>query len=213
MTGLKGRITVRQVFLTICIIACGMAISSALGYTSYQLPLPSGVKAFFDSMEQKYSSQTLRMVNLSNIFELIISVIILALLPAICEEALFRGGFQNYMYRSTGKMWLSVLTVSLIFSIVHFSGYGFLSRLMLGIVLGLIYQYSGRLWLSILAHFINNAAAVVVMYVQTQQGKPIEKILNDTQGNYLGYLWIPVIVFLFWRFRKLSLTNQTTNGI
>ncbi|MCH5690294.1 CPBP family intramembrane metalloprotease [Niabella sp. W65] len=109
---------------------------------------------------------------------------------------------QNYLYRNTGRLWVSVIVVSVIFSAVHFSVYGFLSRAALGIVLGLIYQYSGRLWLSILAHFINNATAVLVMYVAKSNGKSMQAVLNDKEGSYLGFLAIPVIIFLFIQYRK-----------
>lgn len=202
LTGFKSIITARRLMLTILIIAAGLALSGALGYFTYKLPFPVNWRIMFDRMENEYAQAASGLINLNSVPELLLSIVVLALVPAVCEEAFFRGGLQNYMYRGTGKLWVSVIVVSIIFSAVHFSVYGFLSRVALGIVLGLLYQYSGSLWLSILAHFINNAAAVLVMYVQKANGKSMQEILNDKDGSYLGFIAVPVIVYLFMQYKR-----------
>ncbi len=211
LTGFKGLTTGKQVLLTVLIIATGLALSSALGYFTYKLPFPVDWRIKFDRMENTYAEAAAGLVSLDSIPNLLISVFVLAVVPAICEEAFFRGGLQNYLYRHTGRLWLSVIVVSVIFSAVHFSVYGFLSRVALGIILGLLYQYSGRLWLSILAHFINNAAAVLMMYVQQSNGKSIQDILSERDGSYLGFLVIPLVMMLFVQFRKQ--TTTVANGV
>lgn len=213
LTGFTGRVNSRLVLLTILIIACGLALSGSLGYLSYQLPFPADWQAYFLKKENDYAKMAANLINLDNIFELIISIIVLALVPAICEEAIFRGGLQNYLYRGTKRFWFSIIIVSLIFSAVHFSFYGFLSRFALGIILGLLYQYSGKLWLPILAHFINNAAAVLVIYAQKSGGKSLTEIMSDRDGSYIGLLTIPVIIYLFILFRKASHNNTITDGV
>lgn len=208
LTGFKGVITGKELVFTIFIIAAGLALSGAFGYFTYKLPFPIDWRIAFDRMEQNYAETAAGFINLDSIKELVLSIIVLALVPAICEEAFFRGGLQNYLYRNTGRLWVSVIVVSVIFSAVHFSVYGFLSRLALGIILGLLYQYSGRLWLSILAHFINNATAVLVMYIAKANGKSMQAVLSDKEGSYLGFLAIPIIIFLFIQFRKSTRTSS-----
>lgn len=209
LTGLKGTITGKELILTIFIIVAGLALSGGLGYFTYKLPFPVDWRIAFDRLEQKYAAAAAGLVDLNSIPELIISIIVLALVPAVCEEVFFRGGMQNYLYRHSGRFWVSVIIVSVIFSAVHFSIYGFLSRVALGIVLGLLYQYSGKLWLSIVAHFINNATAVIVMYAATQSGKSMQDVLNDKEGSYLGLLALPVIIFLFIQYRKNAQPSLT----
>lgn len=209
LTGLKASISGKQWLFTVLIIAGGLALSGALGYFSYKLPIPVNWRINFDQLEDKYAEAAAAMVNLDSIPELIISIFVLALIPAICEETFFRGGLQNYLYRATGKLWVSVIVVSIIFSAVHFSVYGFLSRAVLGVILGLLFQYSGKLWLSILAHFINNAAAVIVMYNEKASGKTLEQILNDKSGDYIGFLALPLIILLFIQYRKITQQNIT----
>jgi len=214
LSGLKGEILGRQWILCVFIIAGGLALSSALGYFTYKLPFPVNWRILFDRLEDNYAQAASGIISLDSVGELILSIGVLAAIPAICEELFFRAGLQNYLYRGTGRLWFSVIVVSIIFSAVHFSVYGFLSRVALGVVLGLLYQYSGRIWLSILAHFINNAAAVVLMYVQRSSGKPMQDILNDRDGSYLGFLAIPIIILLFIQYRKQSSAATTlTDGI
>ncbi len=213
LTGFKGAINGKQVLLTTFIIGCGIALSGSLSYASYQIPFPAEWKAWFFKLESNYMKMAVNIINVSSAFELFISLIVLALVPAVCEEALFRGGLQNYLYRGTQRFWFSVIAVSLIFSLVHFSAYGFLSRLALGIILGLLYQYSGRLWLPILAHFINNAAAVMVIWYQKSSGLSITEIMSSRDGTYLGLATIPVVIYLFILFKRASRSNTITDGI
>jgi len=202
-----------QLFYTIVIILCGLGVSAGLGYLSYQLPLPASLRMRFEQWENVYASQATGLVSFKNIPDLLMSIVVLALIPAVCEEAFFRGGLQNFMYRGNRNLWLSVVVVSLIFSLIHMSGYGFLSRLALGIILGLIYQLSGNIWLSILAHFINNALAVIVMYTQVQAGKPVAEAMSDKSGSYLGLIAVPVVAILFVLMNKRIQQTKAADGI
>ncbi|MCF3111332.1 CPBP family intramembrane metalloprotease [Niabella sp. CC-SYL272] len=201
------------VVLSIVLILCGLGVSAGLGHLSYQLPLPVSVKAQFDQWEQVYAAQAAGLVSFKSIPDLLLSILVLALVPAVCEEAFFRGGLQNFMYRGNGNRWMAVIVVSLIFSIVHMSGYGFLSRLALGVILGLIYQLSGNIWLSILAHFINNALAVIAMYLQVQSGKSLAEAMSDKSGSYLGLMAVPVVAVLFMWMNKKIKQKKPADGI
>ncbi|MBO9618652.1 MAG: CPBP family intramembrane metalloprotease [Niabella sp.] len=213
MMGFEQKPAGRQVLFALLIILAGLGISSGLGYLSYQLPLPQDIKTLFDKWENQYAVQAAGLVSFKNIPDLIISILVLALIPAVCEEAFFRGGLQNFLYRSKKNLWFSVIVVSFIFSVVHLSGYGFLSRFALGIILGLLYQFTGNIWLNILAHFINNALAMIVLYTQVQAGKSVMSAMNDRGGTYLGLLAVPVVVLLFILFKKRTEQTVTTNGI
>lgn len=43
--------------------------------------------------------------------------------------------------------------------------FGVVPRILLGALFGYIYLYSGNIWYPILAHFVNNGLAVIVMYL------------------------------------------------
>ena len=205
LLGFSPRIMISQSALTIIIIFVAMLISVfAVAYFNREVPLPANWKIQAEKLEQKYNHLIDTMLRLKSVSDYIIALLVMALIPALCEETLFRGGLQNFLTRSTGMPWFSIIVVSLIFSAVHFSFFGFLPRLFLGAVLGLLYHYSGRLWLSILAHFINNAFAVSVLYMSTQQGVPMEEALKTNNGGWWGIFLLPVLVVLFIFFRKIS---------
>lgn len=194
----------RQVGLVILIMVFSLIVSASLSYFNSQIPVGRALKEIFDKMELDYNRQVAAIIRLDNFGDYIVSLVVMAFLPALCEETLFRGGLQNFLARSTRNYWVAIIIVSLIFSAVHFSFYGFLSRFFLGMVLGLIFQWSGKLWLSILAHFVNNGLALTVLYVYKSQGKPINEAIRETNNAWYGILVLPIVIALFVYFRKLS---------
>jgi membrane protease YdiL (CAAX protease family) len=60
----------------------------------------------------------------------------LAAAPALFEEVLFRGGFQQVFVGWTKNKWAGIIITSILFSAIHFSYFGFLPRLALGIGIG-----------------------------------------------------------------------------
>lgn len=102
--------------------------------------------------------------------QLLLAVLIIAVLPAIGEEIVFRGLIQNELYRGTKNIHVSIWIAAVLFSAIHFQFFGFVPRLFLGALFGYLYFWSGNLKLAILAHFVNNCVSVVALYFY-QQGK------------------------------------------
>lgn len=195
-------ITPGQVVLVIFIIGASLMVSSGLSYLTNHFPISNDWKSRFDEMEFDYNQQVSAIIGLKNAKEYVLALFIMAFLPALCEEAVFRGGLQNFLSRGTRRPWIAIIIVSILFSLAHFSFYGFLSRVFLGIVLGAIYHYSGKLWLSILAHFINNALAITVLYIATRQGKSLEEAVKQDVTSFWGMVGFPVVIILFVAFRR-----------
>jgi membrane protease YdiL (CAAX protease family) len=204
LLGFRGGLSVKQAGLVIAIVFFSLLVSGALSYLNHQLPIPGSWRLIFDKLEEDYNSRAAAIVGLNSTKDFIISLVVMGFLPALCEETLFRGGLQNFLTRATNSPWLSIIAVSLLFSIVHFSFYGFLYRLFLGTVLGALYYYSGKLWPSILAHFLNNAIVLGVLYYYTFQGKPIRDTMNMEAQGYWGILALPIVIGLFIVFKKVS---------
>jgi membrane protease YdiL (CAAX protease family) len=102
--------------------------------------------------------------SLDNIADVLTGILVLAVLPAICEEAIFRGGLLNGMLRSKVNIHAAVWITAFIFSFIHFQFFGFFPRLLLGAVLGYAFAYTKSIWTSISLHFVNNFAAIIIMY-------------------------------------------------
>jgi uncharacterized protein len=193
-----------QVGLVILLIGASLLVATSLSHITNTIPIPESWKIRFDILEEEYNRQVSAIISLKNSKDYIIALIIMAFLPALCEETLFRGGLQNFLTRGTNMPWLSIIVVSILFSLAHFSFYGFLSRFFLGVVLGALFHYSGKLWLSILAHFINNALAITVLYISTQQGKPLQEAMKQDETSVWGILAVPAVIGLFILFKRVS---------
>lgn len=86
------------------------------------------------------------------------SFLIVAVSPAICEEAMHRG-FIMHTFRGISRDWVAVLCIGLIFGLFHADPYRFLPTALLGMGLAYIMRKSKNILLPSLFHFINNAIA------------------------------------------------------
>ena len=98
-----------------------------------------------------------------------VGVVVIALVPAIAEELVFRGVIQKNLVRWFSPhvgVWLGAA----IFSAIHFQFFGFVPRFVLGLVLGYLYLWSGNILVSMAAHFTQNAFQLLIIYL-TQRGQ------------------------------------------
>ena len=91
---------------------------------------------------------------------------LIAVIPAIGEEFVFRGILHKVFRQWTGNAHIAVWISAFLFSAMHMQFYGFLPRLFLGAVLGYMLVSTGNIWVPVLAHFFNNTAAVTVFYLK-----------------------------------------------
>lgn len=124
------------------------------------------LEAMLKQMEETAADFTERMLQVDTIGGLLVNLLVIALIPAIGEELTFRGMLQQSLTKRIKNVHVAVLLSAFIFSFIHFQFYGFLPRMFLGMILGYMFYYSGSLWTSILMHFVNNGAAVVVGYLE-----------------------------------------------
>lgn len=105
----------------------------------------------------------------SSIQGLMLNLLMIAILPAIGEELFFRGVIQQQLARGLRNPHLAVWITAIIFSFFHFQFHGFLPRMFLGVLFGYLFVCSGNLWIPILAHLINNGAAVLVEFLSQRE--------------------------------------------
>ena len=98
---------------------------------------------------------------------ILINLVVMAVVPAIGEEFLFRGLLQRLFTSFFKNRHASIWVTAAIFSAIHMQFYGFLPRMMIGAMLGYMLVWSGSIWVPVTAHFINNALAVIFSYINT----------------------------------------------
>jgi hypothetical protein len=179
-----------------------LPVSEMLTTLNKAIPLPEGWRKAFDVLEANYESQIAAMVNLDSVSGIAISVLMVAILPAIFEELLFRGGLQNIIKRWSGNPWLAIILTSLIFSAIHGSWYGFLPRTALGMLLGFVFYTTGNLWYSIFMHFINNFTALVFLWVYHRQGVALKDMPDSFFPWWTGVIGLLVVLALLIKWYK-----------
>ncbi len=200
--GLRQRSSALSYMLTILLMLLTIVIGGSMATLNEMIPLTTQMELYFKSMEEDYMKQIEVMSQMSGWGDFFVALVVMALVPAVVEEVFFRGGFQNLMHRSTGNFWVAVIVTSLLFSAIHFSFYGFLTRLTLSIVLGLLYAETRNLWMPILAHFINNAIGVGEVFYLRSTNQSIADGVGDKFPIWWGVLALAAFVFLYKRFQK-----------
>lgn len=149
------------VLATICILLA-FPFAFWLGELNQLVPLPSSMV----ELENKASGQMEAFFKSNKPIDIVINVIVIGLFPAVCEELFFRGALQRILIQVTRNPWVGIILTGFLFSALHLQFQGFFPRMFLGIILGILYWYSGSLWTSILAHFVYNAAQVIAVSFQ-----------------------------------------------
>jgi membrane protease YdiL (CAAX protease family) len=114
------------------------------------------------------------------------NIFMIGLLPAVGEELVFRGVIQKIFTQWSRNVHVGIWTSAFIFSAMHMQFYGFLPRMVLGGMLGYMLAWSGSLWLPIAGHFVNNAGAVVFMYLFQHGVTEIDPDKVGTGSDYAG---------------------------
>ena len=125
----------------------------------------SKVEEWMKSSENQADHVTKMFLSVRSGGGLMLNLFIVAFIPALGEELLFRGLVQRLLAEWTKNVHYGVILAALLFSAMHMQFYGFLPRFALGLVLGYLFVISGNLWLPIIAHFVNNASSVLIYYL------------------------------------------------
>jgi sodium transport system permease protein len=99
-----------------------------------------------------------------------LGVFLFGLGPGICEELLFRGMLLS-SFRKKMAPAAAIVAVALLFGIFHMSIFRFVPTFLLGIYFTYVVYRTGSIYLSILAHTLNNSLAVLLIYSPTLASK------------------------------------------
>ena len=202
--GFKHTVNVKQALIVVLIMLACLPIVGAMQELTEMLPWSKATLLHFKQAEEDYNKQVMVIARMDSFFDYLVSVVMIAFLPAVFEETLFRGGLQNLLSRWFKMPIVAVIITSIIFSAVHGSYLGFLSRFVLGFVLGWVYYRTGNIWLNIIGHFFNNAFAVTALYISTKPGAaPDPSKIDDHFPLWIGLAGIAAVYGLFIFFEKL----------
>lgn len=202
--GLSPIKSYQQIGIVILLAIVGLILSGALGSLTEKIPIPSDFKNWAETIEAQYKKAMLSMTHMTSLVDLGYALLAVAIIPAFIEEVYFRGSLQKILTDWTGKPYVAIILTAIFFSAIHFSYFGFLSRMALGIILGCIYYYTKTIWLPILLHFLNNGIAIVTLYTVRENPTNVDKIMDDNLPIYWGGVALIGIYFLL---RQLKNSN------
>lgn len=155
----------RYFILGALLLIVALPLVDWLGVFNHRLiPETTSLGKWMKASEEQASRQISFMLKKRSLQDLLLNLLFVAVFAGIGEELLFRGMLQRILIRLFKNPAAGIIITAVIFSAIHLQFYGFLPRFFLGILLGCIYWYSGSLWPAILAHFIYDAFAVVMIY-------------------------------------------------
>lgn len=162
-----------------------------LGAINREMIFPDAMKDWMQKSEDDAARQIEFLLSRNTITDLLINLVVVAVFAGVGEELLFRGVLQRLLIKIFKSPMAGIVVVAFVFSAIHFQFFGFLPRFILGIVLGLIYWYSGSLWPAIIAHFVYDAVAVIAVHFNP------ELLTNQEATLFTDHInWIYAIISL-----------------
>lgn len=116
----------------------------------------------------------MKILHMDGVPDLIVNLIIVALLPAIGEELLFRGVIQKELVAHMKNPHLAIVLASIIFSGFHFQIQGFLPKFIIGLLMGYSYYWTRSLWYPMILHFLNNGMQTVILFFVGDEMKSLQ---------------------------------------
>jgi len=207
-------VTTRPAITTLMIAGIGMLLAMPminwLSDANQHLKLPealSGIETWMQQSEEKAKILTEAFTKGTSVGVLILNLIVIALMAALSEELFFRGVLQKVLIDCTRNKHIGVWIGAILFSAFHMQFFGFLPRMLMGAYLGYLFLWSGSLWPGIVAHFINNGMAVVLIWLANRGAIPdnADKV-GIEEGEWLyvatSFATVAISLFLVYRIEK-----------
>ena len=195
---LKKNISAVNIFLVIVLMLAAVPLINFLADLNSKMTLPSflaGLESWMKEKEAAAAGITKKFLEIKSVPELILNLGMIALIPALGEELLFRGIVQRIFSEWTKNSHAGIWISATLFSAMHLQFYGFIPRLLLGVMLGYMLVWSGSLWLPIIAHFFNNASAVIALFLYSKGSIPFDPDKIGTEESTSTYVIFSVLIF------------------
>ena len=152
----------------------------------------SGFEQWAKAKEEAARILTQKLTKFESLPQFILGAIVVAAIPAIGEELVFRGILQPNLIAWTKNKHAGVWLAAIVFSAIHFQFYGFIPRMLLGALFGYLYLWSGRIWVPIFGHFVNNGFTVLMLYLYQRKMSAID--FESTEALPITYILFSLVV-------------------
>ncbi len=151
---------IAEVALWSLVILCSYPLVAYLTQLNMAIPLPSWASSGQDSAFALLGN----VLRMESLLELLVSLLLVGIMPALGEEFIFRGIVQNKLISIISNPHLAILIASILFGLTHMQLERLIPLSFLGMLLGYAYHYSGSIIIPVILHFLNNGLQVVSIY-------------------------------------------------
>lgn len=142
-------------------------------------------EAWARGLEDNAAELTKFLTQFSTPGRLLVGLVVIAAVPAMAEELVFRGVFQPNLQRWFHSRHVGIWLTAATFSAIHFQFFGFVPRFVLGLVLGYLYEWSGNILVPMAAHFTQNAFQLFLLYLA--QGRQLPSTFDPEANQALPW--------------------------
>ncbi|MEX2370677.1 MAG: CPBP family intramembrane glutamic endopeptidase [Bacteroidales bacterium] len=205
----------RAAVLLVLIMVAALPFVNFLTDINQRFEIPFETAAdYLRQLEDKTENMMMTLIRADNIGALLVNIFMIAIIPAVGEELVFRGLIQRHLTEMFKNGHLAVIVASVIFSLVHFQIFSFLPRFFLGLILGYAFYYGKTIWYPMIAHLVNNTLGVVFYYYYTkgQGGETLEEIGTSELMPAMALLSLFIVALLMYLWVKVLATKLPRPG-
>ncbi|MEQ9426134.1 MAG: CPBP family intramembrane glutamic endopeptidase [Cyclobacteriaceae bacterium] len=156
------------VMLSVLMAFTFMFVNAPIIEWNINIQFPKFFEDFARPQEELLQRITEYLTDFDNTGQFLLATLIIAILPGIGEELLFRGLIQNKFNKIFKNIHVAIWASALLFGIFHMQFYGMFPRMLLGVLFGYLYWWSGSLLLAVIAHAFNNGFTLLMVFMYQQ---------------------------------------------
>ena len=197
--------------LLVLVMSLGVAISPLVEWNA-NIQFPDWLASFGEYARnlEELAAKTIKVITTDlTVLSFTFIFLVVAVLPGIGEELVFRGFLQTELVRALRNPHVAILITSVLFSAFHLQFFGFVPRILLSVCFGYLYYWSGNLWVPVLAHLFNNGLQLIGLYLYQKGLITID--MESTQSAPLPTVAVSIVALgaLLYYLRHYFITSAT----
>ena len=153
------------------------------------------IKTLLDKLNDFVENTYGNLLKPNSIIEGGLIILVVALVPALCEETMFRGFIQRSFEFKMKPFWAALIT-AVFFGLYHFNPYDLIPLIALGFFFGYASYTSNSILVPMFLHFLNNFAAVM-MYFIVGDKKMLDNIPDTNIDLKSAFVMVIILLILF----------------
>ncbi len=193
----------QQVLIAVLLMPVAAPMVLWLYQFNQSLPIPESLRGIESQAEDLLKA----LMQMDTPAAFLFNLLLIAVVPAVGEEWVFRGVVQQQLLRVMNMPWKAILVAAFIFSFIHLQFEGFLPRLFLGGLLGWLFWRTQNFWVPVAAHFANNGMQVAGQYLFQQQISQVDLEKDHHIPLYAAAVSLAAALLLAYRLNKISVNT------